>query len=145
MKTYSFLQPTISQKSGIFNIKIAGSSVKELFAAALEALNRALNKNYEDDFNQHTALQEISVTAQDLNSLLLYFLSEVLEISKTKKVIFHNIDLMAFENDGNGIHAHLLGVSIHRFMKNIQNVSYQNGLIEKNKNGNFEANLVFTV
>lgn len=138
MKAYSLIPHT-----GDVRLHAGGKSHEKLFAAALEGMNRILNKEYEKHLNKHTITEELTVTAYDITSLLIDFLSEVLTRSHIRKAIFHTIDYI--EIQGNTLNARLLGTKADKFMEDIKAVTYHEANVRQNDKGYYETTVVFDI
>jgi SHS2 domain-containing protein len=84
----------------------------------------------------------IKIKSADLPSLLVDFLSEVLYLVETKKLVFEKVEFKKFKE--NEIEATLIGKPLKRMGVHIKGVTYHDLKIFQ-KNGNFEAEILFDI
>lgn len=124
-------------------LNVHGESLEDLFTAALEGMNRIMNKEYEKHLNKHTFVKEIRLEGIDTTSLLIDFLSRVLTLSHINKAIFYRVDQLEIYD--NALQAILLGVKSDKFDRDIKAVTYHEAEVRQNNKGGYETTIVFDV
>jgi SHS2 domain-containing protein len=122
-------------------IRAHSPTIEALFSDALDALMQVMF----GDSRQGTLVKEISIDSDNLESLLFDFLSEVLFVSETERIVFSKavIRINSFS-----LHATLVGEPFDR-MKHahgteVKGISYHGLAIRSNANG-YMLDIVFDV
>lgn len=135
MKRYELLPHTADIK-----IRAFGRDERELFANALLGMSEIQKAEVEGD---EEIKREIKVAADDLPSLLVDFLNEALYLSLVNQEVYPEIELMNFSRTG--LSGELLGKRVKSFGEDIKAVTYYALKISRNKDGLWEATIVFDV
>jgi len=134
MKKYEILEHKADLK-----IRAFGETKEELFLNMMIGMFK--NARYEGGGKK--LKREIKISSQDLSSLLIDFLSELLYLCETNKEVYDRIDFKKFsEKEIEGI---LLGKKIKRIGVQIKGVTYHDLDVRQNKNGIWEATVLFDI
>lgn len=135
----------ITEKEGGIRMKVQGRTIEELFSNAL--LGTAFYLKPEVAQMKKTELKEyqaIRVEAVDIVSLLVEFLSKVVEQSDMHGAVFPAVSLEGFGE--NFLEGKIFGAKVGEPENPIQEVSFDEIDIRKNPDtGLYEATLVFEV
>jgi SHS2 domain-containing protein len=135
MKYYELLSHTAD-----IRIKAEGSSIEELFEAALSGLCALLKPDF-DYFNETDfTTKEITISSFDRTTLLVDFLSEALYEMHNEKVLLYKCDIKF--RDGNILTVKFSGRKIDAFDKDVKAITYHEAEIIQNAGGNFECVIV---
>jgi SHS2 domain-containing protein len=85
----------------------------------------------------------IKIKSIDLPSLLVDFLSEVLYLAETKKLVFEKVEFKKFTE--NEIEAKLTGNQLKRMGIHIKGVTYHELDIRQKKDGTWQATILFDI
>jgi GxxExxY protein len=126
-------------------IRVFGKTKEKLFENAMVGMFEAAK--YEMTKGQTTGRLTtkrltIKIKSIDFSSLLVDFLSEVLYLVETKKLVFEKVEFKKFKE--NEIEATLIGKPLKRMGVHIKGVTYHDLKIFQ-KNGNFEAEILFDI
>ncbi len=121
-------------------IKVFGKTKKELFENAMIGMQKA--GKYERKAEGKSSKVKIEIKSVDLLSLLVDFLSEILYLIETKKLVFEKVKFKKFSD--NEIEATLIGKELKRMGVHIKGVTYHDLKILQ-KNGKFEAEILFDI
>lgn len=123
-------------------LRIWGRGEEQLFREALMAMMEVMKPKARAMKHEKKA-RNIRVQSQDITSLLVDFLNEVLTLSQTNKEVYTEISFKRL--DEQEIQAELSGFSVPKFEEDIKAVTYHEADIRKNAEGNLETNLVLDV
>jgi SHS2 domain-containing protein len=141
MKKFEILEHKADLK-----IKVFGKTKEELFenamvgmfeAAKYEMTKRLMTKQLA------TKRLAIKIKSIDLPSLLVDFLSEVLYLAETKKLVFEKVEFKKFTE--NEIEANLTGNPLKRMGVHIKGVTYHELDIRQKKDGTWQATILFDI
>jgi SHS2 domain-containing protein len=140
MKKFEILEHKADLK-----IRVFGKTKEKLFENAMVGMFEAAK--YEMTKRQTTGRLTtkrltIKIKSIDFSSLLVDFLSEVLYLVETKKLVFEKVEFKKFKE--NEIEATLIGKPLKRMGVHIKGVTYHDLKIFQ-KNGNFEAEILFDI
>jgi SHS2 domain-containing protein len=122
-------------------LKLKADTIIELFEAGLTGMNEIL-KAGECDQPQIPVLKKmIHIKAQDITSLLIEFLGEILTLSHTSKAIF--CTLYAEKLTDREIIGYVWGADVPVFDQDIKAVTYHEVDVKRNPEGQFETSIVF--
>lgn len=121
---------------------VKGDSLRQLFIAALEGMNSILGGSTEKS-KASAVFQEIEVSSQDVTTLIIDFLSEVLTRSQILKYQFSMDEI--YECNERYFKARLLGCRVSAFEEDVKAVTYHEANVIRNREGNYETTIVFDV
>jgi len=122
-------------------IKVFGKTKKELFENAMVGMFEAAK--YEMTKRLATKRLTIKIKSIDLPSLLVDFLSEILYLAETKKLVFEKVEFKKFTE--NEIEAKLTGNQLKRMGVHIKGVTYHELDIRQKKDGTWQATILFDI
>ncbi|MBI2042018.1 MAG: archease [Candidatus Nealsonbacteria bacterium] len=135
MKQYEVLEHT-----GDFRIRAFGKTKEDLFLNAMLGMIAGLRPEIQ---GSESKIQNLKIKSYDLNALLVDFLSEVLYLIQTNKVIYDKVEFIKLSDTE--IEAELSGHNIERFGGDIKAATYHGLDITKNNDGIWEAMILFDV
>ncbi|MBI4319422.1 MAG: archease [Chloroflexi bacterium] len=139
MRTFRIIAHTADVR-----VKVAASSLEELFTVSLEGMNQILKRNFCKRKNGlPSTIHQIEISSADTTALLIDFLSEALTLSHIHGAIFCQVEFA--ELAAHSLTANLLGTQVKSFDEDIKAVSYHEAEIERNSRGNLQTNLVFDI
>jgi SHS2 domain-containing protein len=132
-------------------IKVFGKTKEELFenamvgmfeAAKYEMIKRLTTRRLT---TKRLAIKRLAIKIKsiDLPSLLVDFLSEVLYLAETKKLVFEKVEFKKFTE--NEIEAKLTGNQLKRMGIHIKGVTYHELDICQKKDGTWQATIIFDI
>lgn len=122
-------------------IKVFGKEEKKLFENAMIGMFKGAR--YLPEEKSPKSKVEIKISSFDLNSLLVDFLSEILYLVETKKLVFEKVNFKKFSK--NEIEAELIGRKLKRMGVHIKGVTYHELEIKKEENGTWGATILFDI
>jgi len=122
-------------------IKVFGKTKEELFENAVIGMQRAAN--YTPTKQPTTKQLKIKIKSVDLLSLLVDFLSEVLYLIETEKLVFEKVEFEKFTEKE--IEANLIGKPLKRMGVHIKGVTYHDLDIGQKKDGTWRATILFDI
>ena len=122
-------------------IKVFGKTKEELFENAMVGMFEAAK--YEMTKRLATKRLTIKIKSIDLPSLLVDFLSEILYLAETKKLVFEKVEFKKFTE--NEIEAKLTGNQLKRMGVHIKGVTYHELDIRQKKDGTWQATILFDI
>lgn len=137
MRTYELLPHTADVW-----LYVEADTLEELFRGALNGLADIMKKGF-CDIKVETKSKIIKIDSLDFTSLLVDFLSEVLQYSREEGIIYCRMKILKLENKV--LEAEIYGREAERFDKDVKAVTYHEAEIEKNEKGNWEVVIVFDV
>jgi SHS2 domain-containing protein len=136
MKKFEILEHKADLK-----IKVFGKTKKELFENAM--LGMFESAKYESTKQLTTKQLTIKIKSADLPSLLVDFLSEILYLVETKKLVLEKVKFKKFTE--NEIEAILIGKPLKRMGVHIKGVTYHDLDIHQEKDGSWQATILFDI
>jgi SHS2 domain-containing protein len=136
MKKFEILEHKADLK-----IRVFGKTKEELFENAMVGMFEAAK--YETTKQLTTKRQTIKISSLDLPSLLVDFLSEILYLVETKKLVFEKVKFKKFTE--NEIEANLIGKPLKRMGVHIKGVTYHDLDIHQEKDGTWQATVLFDI
>ena len=133
---YKILEHTADLK-----IKAFGKTKEELFENAMIGMFEGAK--YERNLKSQISNLKVKVKSIDLPSLLVDFLSEVLYLVETKKLVFEKTKFQKITN--NEIEAELIGKKLKRIGVQIKGVTYHDLKVSQRKDGIWEATILFDI
>lgn len=138
MEKFSYLSHTADVQ-----LRIEGDSKEELFRAGLKGLNDLLKPGGCREKAAYPFEQSIELKSPDLTSLLIDFLSAILSITYSKKLIICEVDFPEFQN--NYLQCTLKGKEENNFEEDVKAVTYHEAEVKKNRKGNWESLVIFDI
>jgi len=135
MKKYEILEHKADLK-----IRAFGKTKEELFLNAMFGMFEGAR--YEGELKAKSEKRKISIHSLDLPSLLVDFLSKVLYLVETKKLVFQKIEFQKFTE--NEIEANLTGKPLKRMGVHIKGVTYHDLDIHQ-EDGKWQATVLFDI
>jgi len=120
-------------------IRAFGKKKEELFLNMLTGLM----ENLRPEGIGKKEKREIKIDSQDLETLLVDFLSEVLYLSQVNKEIYNNIKFKKFTNTE--LEGELIGQKVGRFGEDIKAVTYYDLDVHQKEDGAWEATVLFDI
>jgi len=96
-----------------------------------------------EDLTEEKIEKNIKVSSLDLSSLLVDFLSEILTFSDIEDCVFNEVKINDFKN--NKIEAKISGFKFKKLKEEIKAVTYHQSRVEQNKDGQWEAVVLFDI
>jgi len=134
MKKYEILEHKADLK-----IRAFGKTKEELFENAMIGMFEGAR--YEDEGKK--IKKEIKVSSQDLLSLLVDFLSEILYLSEVNHQVYYQIQFKKFTDKN--IEGILLGKKLKRIGVVIKGATYHDLDIHQKKDKTWEATILFDI
>jgi len=136
MKKYQILEHKADLK-----IKVFGKTKEELFENAMVGMLKAAK--YQKKLKSQNSKVKIKIKSMDLPSLLVDFLSEILYLVETKKMVFEKVEFKKFTE--NEIEAILIGKPLKRMGVHIKGVTYHDLDIHQEKDKTWQATILFDI
>ena len=136
MKNFEILEHTADLK-----VKVFGKTKKDLFENAMIGMLKAAK--YQKKLKSQNSKVKIKIKSMDLPSLLVDFLSEILYLVETKKMVFEKVEFKKFTE--NEIEAILIGKPLKRMGVHIKGVTYHDLDIHQEKDGTWQATILFDI
>lgn len=138
---YEILEHTSDLK-----IRVSGKNRKELFKNAL--LGMFEGARYQEEVKTKsqklkTIKRKIQIKSQNLSTLLVDFLSEVLYLAETKKEVYSHIQFKKFTDKQ--IEGVLIGKKLKRIGVQIKGVTYHNLDVHQKEDGTWQATILFDI
>ena len=136
MKKYEILEHKADLK-----IRAFGKGKPELFSNALWGMSESMKAEVKKPAEK--TKREIKTKSTDLPALLVDFLSEALYLSQVQKEVFSDIIFKKLTNKE--LEGELIGQKIERFGEDIKAVTYHQLEVKQNKDGSWQAIVLFDV
>jgi SHS2 domain-containing protein len=136
MKNFEILEHTADLK-----VKVFGKTKKDLFENAMIGMLKAAK--YQKKLKSQNSKVKIKIKSMDLPSLLVDFLSEILYLVETKKIVFEKIEFKKFKE--NEIEAILIGKPLKRMGGHIKGVTYHDLDVHQEKDKTWQATILFDI
>jgi SHS2 domain-containing protein len=98
---------------------------------------------YQKKLKSQNSKVKIKIKSMDLPSLLVDFLSEILYLVETKKIVFEKVEFKKFTE--NEIEAILIGKPLKRMGVHIKGVTYHDLDIHQEKDKTWQATILFDI
>jgi len=121
-------------------LKVWGKTLEELFSDAMQAMSNIIK---EVEVESSNIKRNITLKAGDATTLLISFLSEVLLLSHTNKEVYNKVIFVEFSETE--LKAKIEGVKVNQFDEDIKAVTFHEADVVKNKEEEWETNLVFDI
>ena len=136
MKNFEILEHKADLK-----VKVFGKTKKDLFENAMIGMLKAAK--YQKKLKSQNSKVKIKIKSMDLPSLLVDFLSEILYLVETKKIVFEKVEFTKFKE--NEIEAILIGKPLKRMGVHIKGVTYHDLDIHQEKDKTWQATILFDI
>ena len=130
----------ILEHRGDFKIRVFGKIKEELFLNALLGMEAGFRP---EKLKAKSAKRKIKIKSQDLNALLVDFLSEVLYLIQTNKEIYNDVKFIKFSD--REIEAELSGKIVERFGEDVKAVTHHGLDIQQKKDKIWETTILFDI
>ena len=142
MKQYEILEHPADLK-----IRALGKTKEELFLNMMKGMTDGLRPETK---SQASEIKNIKIMSPDLGALLVDFLSEILYLIQINKEIYHNINFKKLSDPSTSsgqaeLEGELIGQKVERFGEDIKAVTYHGLDIHREKNGSWEATVLFDI
>jgi len=134
MKKFEILEHKADLK-----IRIFGEDKEELFLNAI----LAIRESQRAIISMEDAKRKIKVSSPDLSSLLVDFLSRVLYLSQVNKENYNNIKFEKLTNIR--LVAEISGKKVESFGEEIKGVTYHGLDVHQEKDGTWQATILFDI
>lgn len=140
MKAHQILSHTADVR-----VKAEGSTLEELFCAALEGMAEIQSAQRIRQLAEKSEklTKEIRIASADATALLVDFLSETLAQSHIEKAVFDAVKFIKLSNEE--LEAEISGECAEGFEEDIKAVTYHGARIIKNDAGNYEVTILFDI
>lgn len=135
MKRYEILEHKAD-----FKIRVFGKSKKELFLNAVSGMAAGLQPKLS---NQKSVIRKVKVSSVDLGALLVDFLSEALYLIQTNREVYDGVNFTRLTDDE--LIADLYGKKVERFGQDIKAVTHHDLTVGRDKNGIWQAVILFDI
>lgn len=122
-------------------LKITADNLNDLFEGALKGMADILV--LKEDLTEEKVEKNIKVSSLDFSSLLIDFLSEILTFSDIEDCVFNEVKINDLKN--NKIEAKISGFKFKKLKEEIKAVTYHQSRVEQNKDGQWEAVVLFDI
>ncbi len=137
MRNYKLLPHTADVR-----LYVEADSLEELFKGALNGMADIIKKG-SGAVKVETMAKMIKIDSLDSTSLLIDFLSEVLQYSQEEKAVYCRMKILKLEN--NTLEAEIYGREADGFDEDVKAVTYHEAEIKKNEKGNWETIIIFDI
>lgn len=121
-----------------WELQVWAPDLSQLFVLAAQGMYALAGTRLQ---GQERIIRKLDLSANDIESLLVMFLNDLLFLSEEEGLAFDRFDV---ETDGGYLHADVYGAPISNQDKEIKAVTFHN-LELRNKDGLFSINIVFDV
>ncbi|MBI5913243.1 archease [Candidatus Azambacteria bacterium] len=122
-------------------LRAEGSTIEELFCAALEGMAEIQSARITN--HELRITKNINMKSVDRTALLIDFLSEVLAQSQIEKAVFDTVAFVKLTNTE--LEAEISGERAEGFAEDIKAVTYHGAEIVQNSAGNYETTILFDI
>lgn len=122
-------------------IRVCGKTKEELFKNALLGMQNA--RRAEVGKRGSKIKKKIEIKSDNINSLLVDFLSEVNYLNETEKEIYNNMKILKLSDKE--LAGDISGNKVEWFGLIIKGVTYHNLEIKQEKNGSWQATILFDI
>jgi len=122
-------------------IRVFGKTKEELFENAMVGMFEGAK--YQKKPKVQSSQLKVKIKSIDLISLLVDFLSEILYLVETKKLVFEKVKFKKFTEKE--IEAELIGRPLKRMGVHIKGVTYHDLNIHQEKDGTWQATILFDI
>ena len=122
-------------------IRVFGKDKLGLFSNALLGMSESMKAEVKKP--EEKIKRRIKVRSGDLATLLVDFLSEALYLSQVQKEVFSDIIFKKLTNKE--LEGELIGQKVARFGEDIKAVTYHGLEVQQNKDGSWQATILFDI
>lgn len=134
----------ILEHTGDAKIRVFGATKEELFLNALKGMGAILKSKINlPAGGQKSKIRKIEVQSQDLNSLLVDFLSEVNYLRQLHHEMYETVTFHSFSDTQ--LEAELEGRKVEEFGEDIKAVTFHELDVRQNADGLWQTDIVFDV
>lgn len=130
----------ILEHTGDVKIRAYGSTKEELFENAMHGMMAILNSKVK---SQNSKVRKVKLESQDINALLVDFLSEVNYLRQVNREAYEKVNFITFSDSE--LEAELKGYKVEEFGEDIKAVTFHDLDIHQNPQGTWETVIVFDV
>ena len=141
MTNYQLPKFKILPHTADLKIRVFGKTKEELFENAMIGMFEGAR--YEQKVKSQKLKVKIKIESQDLPSLLVDFLNEVLYLAETKKEIYQKVNFKKLTEKE--IEAELIGKKLKRMGVQVKAVTYHDLDILQRKDKTWEATVLFDI
>lgn len=138
MKTIDYLSHTADVR-----MMLRADSASELFEAALEGMNQIIKENGCQVPRSFPLIRGINLKSENLTTLLIEFLGEVLTQSHLNKALFCKLQIEHLSE--REISASIHGYTVEEIDEDIKAVTYHEANVRRNATNQYETILVFDI
>ena len=125
-------------------VRIDADSREEIFAGGLHHLNKVLKENAcSGEEEKWSVVQPLRLRSFDLSSLFIEFLSEVLTLSYTERVMYCKLEIGVL--DQMEMECKLYGKPVGNFNEDVKAVTYHEADITCDDAGKWHTNLILDI
>jgi len=121
-------------------IKVFGISKEELFSNALLAMIESMNPEIKKP--EERSKRPIKIKSSDLSALLVDFLNEALYLTQVNKEVY---EINFKKITDKEIKGELIGKKVEKFGEDIKAATYHDLEIKQNKDGSWQATVLFDI
>ncbi|MDD3735413.1 MAG: archease [Candidatus Pacebacteria bacterium] len=121
-------------------IRVFGKTKKDLFLNAMKGMQIALRAEV---LNLKSEVREVKIKSNDLNLLLVDFLSEINYLNEINKEVYQNIKFTKFSDTN--LEAEIFGKKVKRFGLIIKGVTYYDLNVHQREDKIWEATILFDI
>lgn len=130
----------ILEHTGDVKIRVFGNTKQELFESGAKGMFHILQPEASE---KSSVIRTVSLQAQDINALLVDFLSEINYLRQVNREAYETINFLKFSDIA--LEAELQGREAQSFTEDIKAVTFHGLHIQQNPQGVWETNIVFDV
>ena len=123
-------------------IHIEADTREELFEAAVTGMARMLKEDSAKG-KQLDLTEKIEISAQDLTSLLIKFLSEVLTLSDIQNALFTELEIDLLQD--HTLKGRIRGYREEHIEEDIKAVTYHQADVRQTEDGRYQTNIIFDI
>lgn len=138
MKTIDYLSHTADVR-----MRLRADSASELFEAALEGMNQIIKADGCQQPRSFPLIKPITLKSENLTTLLIEFLGEVLTQSHLNKALFCKLQIEHLSE--REISAFIHGYHVEEIDEDIKAVTYHEADVRRNAVNQYETILVFDI
>jgi len=121
-------------------MRVRARTLAELFREAAEGMFEFLNAKIK---MQNAKLRKISISSQDVTSLLIDFLNELLAFAQIHKEAYDVFKFTTFTPTS--LQAEVEGMQLEEFSEDIKAVTYHEAEVRQNEKGEWETIVIFDI